>query len=262
MLNFTLFNSNILYSDILFKIVNIIVLIIYSFTVIFLISKISLLKQKYEQSINHNKNLEFLYDDLKMFRHNLGNIMQSINGYIETNDMTGLKKYYEQMQFDCFNIKNIENLNSMIVNQPAIYSLLTIKYNQAIQNNINVKIHVSFDLNKLNMKIYDFTKILGILLDNAIEACYNCDNKLINLEIREDISPSRQVLLIQNTYNNRNLDIDKISEKGYTSKTADTKSHGLGLWEIKRILKHSKNINLFTTKDSIFFTQQLEIYNN
>lgn len=35
---------------------------------------------------------------------------------------------------------------------------------------------------------------------------------------------------------------------------------GLGLWEIRQILKKHNNLNLYTSKDDEFFKQQLEIY--
>ena len=151
-------------------------------------------------------------------------------------------------------------LNPTIIDNPAVYSLLTSKYHKATDLGISMKIHVSLKLEKLNMKIYEFTRVLGILLDNAIEACENCDEKIINLEIRRDEKSPRQLLLIQNTYFDKNVNLDRINEKGYTSKKDDGMPHGLGLWEVNKILKRSKNLNLYTTKDSIFFTQQLEIY--
>ena len=36
--------------------------------------------------------------------------------------------------------------------------------------------------------------------------------------------------------------------------------HGLGLWNIRRILHKNSNLNLFTTKKDKLFSQQLEIY--
>ena len=151
-------------------------------------------------------------------------------------------------------------LNPTAIDNPAVYSLLTAKYHKATSSGIEMKIHISLKLTTLNMKIYEFTRVLGILLDNAIEACENCDDKIINLEIRRDEKSPRQLLLIQNTYFDKTVNLDRIREKGYTSKKDDGKPHGLGLWEVNRILKRAKNLNLYTTKDSIFFTQQLEIY--
>ena len=53
-------------------------------------------------------------------------------------------------------------------------------------------------------------------------------------------------------------DINKIFDKGFTGKENHT---GLGLWEIRKILKRNNNLNLHTTKTDKYFTQQFEIYN-
>ena len=246
----------------------IIILSILTLTAYFFISIFSLIKttkleitsQNLEQAQYYNNTLKLLYDDIRTFRHDFGNIVQAIGGYVETKDINGLKKYYNQLQLDFEDIKSLEVLNPSVIDNPAIYSLITSKYHKAIDLGIKTQISISLKLNNLNMKIFEFTRILGILLDNAIEACENCDEKIINFEIRRDTKSPRQLVLIQNTYYDKDIDINRINEKGYTSKKDATTSHGLGLWEVQKIIKHYKNLNLFTTKDSIFFTQQLEIY--
>lgn len=246
----------------------IIILSILTLSAYFFISIFSLLKtakldvtsQNLEQEKYYNTTLKLLFDDIRTFRHDFGNIVQAIGGYIDTNDIDGLKQYYKQLKIDCEDIKSLEMLNPTAIDNPAVYSLLTAKYHKATSSGIEMKIHISLKLTTLNMKIYEFTRVLGILLDNAIEACENCDDKIINLEIRRDEKSPRQLLLIQNTYFDKTVNLDRIREKGYTSKKDDGKPHGSGLWEVNRILKRAKNLNLYTTKDSIFFTQQLEIY--
>ena len=212
------------------------------------------------QAKDYNNTLKLLYDDIRTFRHDFGNIVQSIGGYVDNDDINGLKQYYKQLQMDCEDVKSLEMLNPTIIDNPAVFSLLTSKYHKATDLGISMKIHVSLKLEKLNMKIYEFTRVLGILLDNAIEASEDCYEKIINLEIRRDEKCPRQLLLIQNTYSDKNVNLNRINEKGYTSKKDDGVPHGLGLWEVNKILKRAKNLNLYTTKDSIFFTQQLEIY--
>lgn len=111
------------------------------------------------------------------------------------------------------------------------------------------------------MKIYEFTRVLGILLDNAIEASSQCNEKIINISFRNNEKKNMQEIIIQNTYNNKDINIDEIFQKGYTSKTSENEnSHGLGLWEIRQILKKRNNLNLYTTKSEKYFTQQLEVY--
>ena len=36
-------------------------------------------------------------------------------------------------------------------------------------------------------------------------------------------------------------------------------SHGLGLWEVNKLLKKHESLNLRTSKDEIYFKQVLEI---
>ena len=68
-----------------------------------------------------------------------------------------------------------------------------------------------------------------------------------------------QLLIVENTYKNKDINTDLIFEKGYSTKAGNT---GLGLWEIRQILKKNDNLNLFTTKNNEFFIQQFEIYTN
>ena len=108
------------------------------------------------------------------------------------------------------------------------------------------------------MKIYEFTRILGILLDNAIEAADECDEKNVYVHIRNDKRHNRQLLIVENTYKDKNINTDKIYEKNYSTKPQNT---GLGLWEVRQLLKRNNNLNLYTTKTERLFKQQLEIYN-
>lgn len=257
---FCYYSSNLPFLVCLLSILGICAYFFISIFSLFKTTKLELTSQDLEQAQDYNNTLKLLYDDIRTFRHDFGNIMQAINGYIDTNNMEGLKNYYKQLQLDCEDVKSLEMLNPTTIDNPAVYSILTSKFHKASDLGITMKIHISLKLSTLNMKIYEFTRILGILLDNAIEACEKCDEKIINLEIRRDEKSPRQLLLIQNAYYNKNVDLERINEKGYTSKSDKSKPHGLGLWEVQKILRKSKNLNLYTTKDSIFFTQQLEIY--
>ncbi|MCI8469985.1 MAG: sensor histidine kinase [Clostridia bacterium] len=109
----------------------------------------------------------------------------------------------------------------------------------------------------MKMKIYEFARILGILLDNAIDASNECNEKIINIMFRNDSKNNRQLIIIENTYNNKEVDTEKIFEKGITGKNNHT---GLGLWEVRKIIKKNNNINLYTSKTDKFFSQQLELY--
>ena len=142
--------------------------------------------------------------------------------------MEALKTYYSQLLEDCQKVNNLSTLNPDVVNEPAIYNLLTAKYHLADEKGISIKLEIFLDLTELNIKIYEFTKILGILMDNAIEAASECEEKLINVTIRKDSKQQRQLLIIENTYLDKNVDTEKIYEKGFSSKPHNTRSWIMG----------------------------------
>lgn len=221
------------------------------------ISKLEVTSIELKQSQEYNKTLEFLYDSIKAFKHDFNNIIQTIGGYANSNDIEGLKIYYKDLFVDCQKINDLTALNPNVVNNPGVYCLLTAKYKKAEEQGIKIHIDFFLNLNGLNMKMYEFTRILGILLDNAIEASTVCDNKVINIIFNTKTSNNMQYVLIENTYSEKDIDTEKIFEKGYSSKPKNT---GLGLWEVRQILKKNTNLNLFTSKDDAFFRQQLEIF--
>lgn len=208
-----------------------------------------------EEANLYNKTLEILYDNTRAFKHDFGNIVQGIGGYINNNDINGLKKYYSQLLEDCQHVNNLTTLSPKVINNPAIYNVMANKYHKADEIGIKINLEVFLDLNNLNMKIYEFTRILGILMDNAIEASKECEKKVINVYFRK--KGTIQLLVIENTYKDKNIDTEGIYKKGFSTKKGNS---GLGLWEIRQILKKNTNLNLYTTKTSDFFTQQFEIY--
>lgn len=227
---------------------------IYSLTRIF---KLISTTQKLESAEEYNNTLRILHDNVRGFKHDFDNIVTTIGGYIKTEDMEGLKNYYLQLEDDCQRVNNLYILNPEVVNNDGIYNLLTKKYYEAESKDIKVNITFLLDLSTLNMKIYEFARILGILLDNAIEASSECEEKIINIVFRNDPNNFRQLVLIENTFNDKNLDTDKIFEKGISGKENHT---GLGLWEVRKLIKKNNNINLYTSKSDKYFSQQLEIY--
>lgn len=252
-----------LYSDkvpFIVILINLSTLVIYFVITLYSLSrtnKLELTQQDLEQSKEYNKTLEILHDNVRCFKHDFNNIITTIGGYVQSEDLNGLKKYYSNLQTDCEKINNLNILNPSTINEPAIYSLLTNKYHQAESKGIKVNLEVFIDLKSLRMKVYEFTRILGILLDNAIEAANECDEKIINIAIRKDFHSDRQLLIIENTYKDKDIDTEKIYDKGYSTKEHNT---GIGLWEVRQILKKNNNLNLFTSKNEKFFSQQLEIY--
>lgn len=223
------------------------------------VSKLENTKIDLENANNTIHSLTILHDQVRSFKHDFDNMVNSIGGYVVNEDIEGLKKYYNQLLEECNKTNNLYALSPAVINHPAIYHLLATKYYEADHKNIQINLDVFLDLNEIEerMKIYDFTRILGILLDNAIDAAVECEKKIINVTFRKEMSNDMIAVIIQNTYNNKDVDTETIYQKGVSSKENHS---GLGLWKIRQILMRNNNLNLFTTKNDEFFTQQFEIF--
>lgn len=230
------------------------ILSIYSFTRMI---KLANTRKNLESAEEYNKSLEILYDNVKGFKHDFDNIVSTLDGFIENNDISGLRNYFEGVKKDCKITNNLAILNPRIINNPGIYSLLNNKYFKATNLGINFDIDFFLDLNKLNINTYEFSRMLGILIDNGIEEAEKCKEKIIKLSFIRENRNNRSVISIQNTYSNKDVNIEKIFDKGISGKENHS---GIGLWEVRNYVKKSKNLDLFTSKDDKFFKQELSIY--
>ncbi len=253
----TFYGSNFPVYIIFISFISLLTYFIISIYSLFKANKLESTTQELESAEAYNKTLTVLHDSVSCFKHDFDNIVTTIGGFIKTDDMEGLKKYYKELEKDCQNTNDLSALNPKIINNNGVYNLLASKYSKASE--LNVEIHLEFflDLNSLHMKIYEFTRILGILLDNAIESASDCDEKVVNIKFRNEEKRHRNLIIIENTYKDKNINIDEIFNKGISGKENHS---GLGLWKIHKILKKNNNLNLYTHKTDTLFIQQLEIY--
>ena len=239
-------------------VINILSLIAYFSVSIYALLRTTQLEQtksELETEKIYNKTLSLLHDNIRCFKHDFNNIVQSIGGYVALNDMDGLRKYYSNLLEDCKETNNLNLLNPETINNPSIYSLLTNKYFLASEKGIKMTFNVFTDLSNINFNIYELTRILGILLDNAIEAAQITEEKLIEIELKS--TEKKQLFIITNSCVDDKISTTKIFEKGYSTKEHNS---GIGLWKVHKILSKNENVDLFTTVNDHKFTQQLEVF--
>lgn len=108
--------------------------------------------------------------------------------------------------------------------------------------NVSKTIENSF-LKDLDTKTYkDLARIIGVYLDNAIEASEKSDKKQLGIEVY--LINKNVKIIISNTFMGE-INVDKIGKEKYTTKG---KNHGHGLLLVNNILH---NNNRFDSKNSI-----------
>lgn len=197
----------------------------------------------------NNKNLTNLYDGIRSFKHDFINFIQALEGYIKCSDMEGISSMANSIYDECKIVCNMESLNPKLINNPAVYNLIANKYQIACNKNIVMMIDVNCDISSLNIDTYKLCRILGILIDNAIEASSLCDEKKINIRFIQE--RNKKAIFIENSFLEDKIDFNKIYEKGYTSKN-DKEGHGLGLWKVKEIVDKTQNLKLETNSGKMF----------
>ncbi|CEN80563.1 ATP-binding protein [[Clostridium] sordellii] len=238
---------------------NIMLCLLHFFTflsVIFLIMLVN--NQSRLKEINeYNSKLESLTNEMRKFRHDYKNIILSMCGYIDAGDMEGLREFfYSNIECSAKNL-DIYNLNfSSVGNIKCIEAkgMIASKLIMAQRKGIDTNVYIPNIVKDINFNCLDLCRILGIILDNSIEASLECENPSITLSIidKENLIS----IIISNTYKEKIEDISNLFKDGYSSKG---EGRGIGLSNLRKILNNYENV-YFTIKIEGEFIQKLDIY--
>ncbi len=215
-------------------------------------------KQKALQDLlDYTRNLEVMYNSLRSFKHDYINILLSMSGYIESGDMDELKKFF---QTKIFPTKNLIDQGDYKLNQLSnigvleIKSLLSTKMIYAHEAGIDVTIDIPDSVDSFSMDTVDLTRILGIFLDNAIEAASTTEQPQVGLNIIQH--ESGVSVIISNCYQDNGVVLHKLKQKGFSTKTGH---QGIGLSNAQKIISSYDNVLLETTMQYGCFVQHMEL---
>ncbi|RDX01341.1 sensor histidine kinase [Listeria kieliensis] len=216
-------------------------------------------QEQFAQLQEYTSTLEELHNEMRVFRHDYINILSSMAGYIDENDMEGLKKYFEknivpinqQIETNDYRISTLQNIHVT-----ELKGLLAIKLIRAQELNIDVSVEVTEEINSINMPSVDLCKAAGILLDNAVEAALGSERPIIRIAIfkREEAT----TMLFANSVPKDMPPVYKIFEDGFSTKGTN---RGIGLSSLRDTLQEYPNVTLDTKldEDKQEFIQELEI---
>ena len=215
-------------------------------------------KQKSLQDLqDYTHNLEVMYNGLRSFKHDYVNILLSLSGYIENGNIDELKNYFENQIFPT---KNLIDRGDYKLNQLSnigvleIKSLLSAKMIYAHESGIDVTIDIPDKVDSFLMDTVDLARILGIFLDNAIEATLETQQPQIGLNILQNTTGVS--IIISNRFQDNGLALHKLKQKGFSTKTGH---QGIGLSNVQKIISSYDNVLLETTMQCGCFTQHMEL---
>lgn len=229
-----------------------------------------LLKQKsdiyktrtmYQQLVDYSDITNELLEDYRIVAHEHKNQLLIISSMIGK-DNKELVEYVDNLLDKRTDNKYvwISQLNHIPLS--GLKGLINYKLIEMEKLKINIGISISSEIYKTKLKKLSLQQkdnlysIIGIYLDNAIQAAKESKEKEISLELykeKKDI-----VMILANTYTG-NLELDKIDNYGYTTKG---KNHGVGLHIVKRILEEEKSFSQSRSLFENYYVQELRIHLN
>ncbi|MEG0899686.1 MAG: GHKL domain-containing protein [Oscillospiraceae bacterium] len=161
---------------------------------------------------------------IRTLRHDIKDHLATLNELFKNNKKEEFEKYISTIYGELNNI-NLSNSNNFIFD-----SIINLKLKKIMDNNIDLKL----DLNippKVNILEYDITVILGNLLENAITAVLESDERKLTISINENMDSV--FIFIDNSYNG----IIKQDENKFKTTKSNKKEHGLGLINVEKSLE-------------------------
>lgn len=224
----------------------IIIILINSYIALRDLKALKALNDRYFMQGETLNQIEDLNNTLRAQRHDFLNHLQVVYSLIEMNEYKETSDYIEKVYED------IKKVNRVLkTSNPAINGLLQAKQLDCEDRGILVELKIETRLEKLKVPSWEMCRVLGNLIDNAMEATEENRNKYLKIEILEESQEYR--FFVKN--NGKKIPeelISRIFEPGFTTK--GEKGQGMGLAISKGIIeKYGGNIAVSTNDTNTTF---------
>lgn len=234
--------------------------------VILLLSAFALREMKYKRKLQeieayyeYTLRIESINNEMRKFRHDYVNILTTLSDYIREDDMPGLRKYFnenivpmkDKLKTRSIKMNGIEKLKVR-----EIKGLITTKIIQAQEKRIPISIEVPDEIDRISMNTVELSRIIGIIVDNAIEASENLEEPLINIAFIDN--EEAVTFIVMNKCSDDIPKIHELFEQGFSTKGDN---RGLGLSTLKELTDSNENVLLDTVIENGYFVQKVEINN-
>lgn len=188
--------------------------------------------------------IDELVGEVRSRQHEFSNKLLAISSILQsTENMNEVReqvsKYVENVQLSR---GQYELLN---MDHKVVAGFLYTKMKRAEQLNMKLIIERSVSVSSFPCEDYDLIEVLGILIDNAIEACYGGDT----ITIRMGKERNRYELTVTNPGEYiTNEQFMKLFKMGYSTKSTFSTERGFGLYNVKQIAK-KYNGNIITRNE-------------
>ena len=215
--------------------------------------------KKYDDLLTIMKNYESDIEEQRTINHESKNELLTIRSKLSEENDKELCSYIDSIIGDKKSVKSAKFSKFKYLPSNGLKGFFYYKFIEAEKRGIKVLLNISKLVENSylgDMKTKDFkdlTRIIGVYLDNAIEAASTSKDKKLGIEIYE-VKGIIQII-ISNTYDNA-IEKDKVGNERYSTKG---KNRGHGLLLVKRILNENNRITSETKITDSLYIQTIKI---
>lgn len=180
-----------------------------------------------------------LMQNLRFFRHNTINMLYGLEGALLSDDRERISTYFAEIKEKCALINN-ENISALErITNPSINALVLHAIDRARVLNLPLNLYVQQGTTFSHaLGDADLCQLMGVLLDNALEAAHPARERHVLIELR-NVDDALE-LIVSNTYDGT-VDPERLSRGGTSTKEGHA---GQGLKSCYHILSRHKNVCL------------------
>ena len=216
-------------------------------------------KLQREQLEAYTKEIEKQYMEIRKFRHDYLNIFITLQHYVEEEDLNSLFHYLkneilptrERFLLDDCQLAFLANITIS-----EIKAIVASKLIQAKNADIETILEIPQRIEAVFINKLALCRILGILLDNAIEESAKNDTSTIKIAFL--CYANLQVIIVENSINGNLPSIRKMFQEGFSTKG---NGRGLGLSILKEIIEENGKATLETRIKDNSLVQKIVLRN-
>ena len=194
----------------------------------------------------YNEVLEEYFEKMRADSHEYKNHLNAIYGVLQVGDYDQIKDLVKGY------IQNVSNEDHLIelskINNQLIRALIYSKISYATSIGINFKYYIKSSLKDINVSDSELVIIISNLLNNAIEASSESDDKYVELTLSK--KNNKYDIMVKNSVNNGYfINVSEMFNYGYSSKGDE---RGVGLYNVKNIVQNNGGEILIDIDEDIF----------
>ena len=194
----------------------------------------------------HYQEVETMYRQIRGWRHDYRNHIQTMKVLAASGDMEGIKAYLDELDTDLSTVDIVVKTGNSMAD-----AILNSKISLAKSKEITVKVDAHIPV-ELKMSELDLCVIIGNLFDNAIEASLALPPDERMIRVYMDMKNTQLYISFTNL-----TATAKLSKVGKGFRTTKGDGHGFGLVRIDNIIERLDGYLSRNSEDGAFTTEIL-----